>query len=131
MILVNENFNMWSIGSTSGFIEVEDNFEPISKLPEAGHEWVWVDFSKGTYTQKKIQNPTPKTTPEREQDWVRSEFLNFVDPLIMMLWSGDNRFDGYDIDEIKRYSILLRNYVSNIEGELVVNGDRPDRPVKK
>lgn len=131
MILINENFNMWSIGSTEGFIEVPDNFEPVFKLPEEGCEWVWEDFSKGIYTQKKVILPEPERTPESEQEWVKTEFSEFVDPLIMMFWSEDVRCAVYNKQDIKDYANKLRNYVTNSKGTLIICGDKPLRPTPK
>lgn len=130
MILVNKNFNVWAVGSIDGYIEVPNNFEPVFKFPEAGFEWVWVDFEKGTYKQQKIVIPKLEKTPELEQEWVVSEFKDFVDPLANMFWSGDSRANAYNEQEIKDYSNQLRDYVTKNNGKLTINGDRPPQPQK-
>lgn len=127
-IYINKNFTQCNPGNNS--IVVDSDFEPLRIRPKDGFKWEWVNFKSGTYKQVKIIIPEPEKTPEGEQAWVRSEFDDFVDPIANMFWSGDTRSKGYVEQEIKDYSNKLRDYVTEHNGELQINGSRPPRPEK-
>lgn len=127
---VTKNFTEFVNGQKVKHIIVNDDFEPLNRLPKEGFKWVWTDFENGLYEEEKIIISNPEKTPELEQQWVVSEFDKFVDPIVMMFWSGDIRANAYKEQDIKDYSKKLRDYVTSHDGILQINGDRPPRPEK-
>ena len=128
MALINRKFNIWVLGNNEGYIEISDEHELVTGSAPIGKMWKWTNFDNLQYIV--VDRPEPEKTPEIEQAWVESEFENFVDPTVMMIWSGDKRSAGYNKQDIKDYSNMLRDYVTNESGKLIINGERPPRPQK-
>ena len=129
MIKLNELFQITN--NDEKHVVVDGNFYTVKNAPKPLHHYEWSDFPNSLeFLEVADVIPDPVITPKGEQLWVKSEFENFVDPIVMMFWSGDTRANAYVEQEIKTYSNQLRDYVTEHNGELHINGDRPPRPEK-
>lgn len=127
MIKLNELFQITN--NDEKHVVVDGNFYTVKNAPKPLHHYEWSDFPNSLkFLEVEDAIPDPVITPESEKSWVNLELSDFVNPMIPMFWASNGNYDGYEEKEVKQYAIDLGNYVIIIDGELVINGNRPVRP---